>query len=105
MKNVEFKHETARLVLHIWDDKEATVSSLHSTQRKQGHATGLMEKVISYADEHGLSLILDAQQFGHPIGPDNAYLVEFYKRFGFEVLNAKARVKTMRRPSQKKHVV
>jgi ribosomal protein S18 acetylase RimI-like enzyme len=105
MQNVEFKNESARCILHIWDDKSATVSSVHSVIRNQGHATGLMKKVTDYADEHGLALLLDVNQFGHPIGPDNAYLIGFYQRFGFEILNVRARVKTMRRPSQEKHAL
>lgn len=42
-----------------------------------------MKKLISYADENRLVLLLEVGRFGHPVGPDNTYLVGFYERFGF----------------------
>lgn len=102
---IKFKHETAQVQLIVWENGDATVSALYSKERKQGHATALMQQVVEYADERNMRLILDAQQFGHPIGPDNSYLVAFYERFGFMVVNPRGRIKTMIRASQKKHVV
>jgi GNAT superfamily N-acetyltransferase len=78
-----FQHESATVRLRYTADARALVIGLYSKDRNKGHATELMNKVVQYADDRSVTLALIAQQFGQPIGPDNAYLEKFYARFGF----------------------
>ena len=87
-------------VIEWADSNSATVTGLYSRERNKGHATALMQKIVEWADANNMTLILDVLRFGHPIGPDNAYLIRFYEKFGFEVHNPRARIKTMFRSSQ-----
>jgi hypothetical protein len=45
-----------------------------------------MEIICSHADENGLTLILIAQEYGRfDRSLTNEQLVEFYKKFGFDI--------------------
>lgn len=44
-----------------------------------------MQKVVNYADENGLTLMLVAQRYGITTGASDEQLVKFYKQFGFKV--------------------
>ena len=86
-RRIKFAHETSSLILHVWEEEEghvAAITDLFSELRNNGHATGLMEKVLKYTDTAGLTVYLNVQQFGHPIGLDKAALERFYEKFGFQ---------------------
>lgn len=86
-KRIPFAYETSSLILNVWEDETeghiATISDLFSNMRSQGHATGLLRKVLSYTDKAGLTVFLEAKQYGHPIGLDSETLQRFYEKFGF----------------------
>lgn len=100
---LSMRYGSASLLLHIQGD-QAAISSLYANDRRKGDATELMRRTVEYADEHGLTLHLKAQQFGHPTdGPNNKQLVAFYEQFGFEVVNPLEPIKTLVRHSQNLH--
>lgn len=80
----EFRYESARCTVVISGDR-GLVSHVYSKIRGQGHATGLLTRVIEFADKNGLELHLVARGYGGPVqtmlNPDQ--LVRFYKKFGF----------------------
>jgi len=79
-----FQHASATARLAIFPDGTALLSSLRSQARWRGHASGLMRDITSYADEHGLTIFLTVQAYGHPTnGLNNRELEKFYERFGF----------------------
>lgn len=83
---VDFNHESASCTVAV-DGNAGTVLRVYSKTRGEGHATGLLTKVIEYADKNGLRLNLRARQYGGPIQTmlSNEDLVKFYEKFGFEV--------------------
>lgn len=105
-KRIPFVYESSSLNLNIWEDEEeghsATITDLFSKLRSRGHARGLMEKVLSYTDKAGLTVYLEVQQFGHPIGLDKASLEKFYESFGFTKLDHRW---VRRAPSQDLHSI
>jgi hypothetical protein len=51
-----------------------------------GHGSGVMRKVLEFADENDATLYLVVNQFGPPrTGKNNKELREFYSHFGFEI--------------------
>lgn len=84
-KGILFKHESASARI-----KEVSGNSMlchvYSRERRQGHATGLMEKVCRYADENGITLYLVADPYKTTMQSDimtPGQLEEFYRKFGF----------------------
>ena len=61
------------------------LSNLYSRSRGKGHAKGVMQDVVDYADVHQFTIRLIAE----PYGPDHISkanmesLMAFYERFGF----------------------
>lgn len=107
-KRIPFAYESSSLILNVWEDGEeghiATISDLFSNLRSHGHASGLLTKVLSYTDKAGLTVFLEAKQFGHPIGLDNDSLQRFYEKFGFVREPGTGPARYMRRaPSQELH--
>ncbi|ASR80098.1 acetyltransferase [Arthrobacter phage Correa] len=82
-KTIIIKHESASLQLHDFGNGMASVSHVFAKERRKGHASALMEKLIEYADDHNLVLNLEVRRYGHPIGPDNEVLKTFYSKYGF----------------------
>lgn len=82
---VNLKYSQASAKLTQMDDKLYSLSNVWSQSPGQGYGRGVMEKVVHYADQHGLTLILMAQRYGHPIQGrlSNQQLETFYARFGF----------------------
>lgn len=83
-----FKHESASAELKYFYDGVGyfRLVNLYSEKTGQGHATELMKKICSYADERGIDILLRANPFGHTEGMlEKDRLIEFYKKFGFEV--------------------
>jgi GNAT superfamily N-acetyltransferase len=84
-KGILFKHESASARLQ---DVSGVIMLCHvySRERRQGHATGLMEKVCRYADENEIRLHLRASPYKTTRQsdiPNQQKLEEFYRRFGF----------------------
>lgn len=98
---IPFVHERATAKLVMWDRKNATVCNVFSINRGSGHATALMEKIVSYADEKGIDLVLEAKPFGYSdnISPSASGLRKWYSKFGFKHVGEGM----MQRPSQKIH--
>lgn len=88
-----FGHESASVLLTVWDDEHATVSDLSSKVRNKGHASGVLHKVINLADDLGLVLLVEVEAYENGIvatpveGLSNTQLVGFYGKFGFMVVN------------------
>lgn len=59
--------------------------------RKQGYASLLLQKVCAEADEAGKVLLLMPKPYD-VIGMDREQLVDFYQRFGFEVIQERPAV-------------
>lgn len=80
---------------NVWTDTQ---------DRNKGYAKGVMQKVISYADEHQLTIRLQAQRYGKVTDPalDNSDLEAFYSKFGFKTTD-RAPIRMIRLPSQKIH--
>ncbi|QDH47949.1 acetyltransferase [Arthrobacter phage Xenomorph] len=82
-KTIVIKHESASLQLHDFGNGMASISHVFAKERRKGHASALMEKLVEYADDHNLVLNLEVRRYGHPIGPGNLELEAFYRKFGF----------------------
>lgn len=79
-----FQYQTASVRLIIWGNGSATVQSLYAVKRRDGQGRKVMEMLIDFADENGLSLILSVGQFGTPEQAlDNEGLIKFYESLGF----------------------
>ncbi|ASR80293.1 acetyltransferase [Arthrobacter phage JEGGS] len=87
-KTIIIKHESASLQLHDFGNGMASVSHVFAKERRKGHASALMEKLVEYADDHNLVLNLEVRRYGHPIGPDNEILKSFYSKYGFVQVRA-----------------
>ena len=86
MARIRFNHLSARCYLAELDEGLWAVVNVYSTERRQGHATGLMQDVIRWADKHKVRLNLMVMSYdgkNHNI-PDNHDLEAFYAKFGFE---------------------
>jgi hypothetical protein len=94
MTVLNFNHASASCKLISTDDSGMWIlSSLVSKTPGEGHATALMEFVTGFADAQGYTLLLEVLRFRNPVGLglDNKQLVEFYKKFDFEVLGVSLR--------------
>lgn len=83
---LKFEHETASARLTLWDDRTASVSGVHSRVRGQGHAKEVLRELCEFADDQELDLDLHVSAYGLDGGLTNAQLIEFYKKFHFEVI-------------------
>lgn len=79
---IQFAHESASAIVIDWEDGRASLAEVFSAEKRKGHATGLINKVIAYADENRLTLILAAQAHGDD-RMTNIQLQAFYEKFGF----------------------
>jgi len=78
----------------------AFIGSLVSQDRRQGHATGLLQLICDRADREGLELRLTVGSEGGPEDASNADLIRFYGKFGFEQLTADNAYYLGRQPSR-----
>lgn len=83
VQSFEMHFMSASAHIYEWDNDSATIANLYSQVRRQRHASELMDLVIAWAEAHRLTLQLRVRRYGHPIGPTNRQLVEFYERYGF----------------------
>lgn len=102
---VNLKYSQASAKLSRLDADLYSLSNVWSQSPGQGHGRGIMEKVIHFADKHGLTLVLMVQQYGQPGSGrlSNEQLEQFYSCFGFLKHPNSTRPTTMyRRPLAKK---
>jgi len=99
IKVFQMTHDSASATITQPEKKMAIISNFHSKMHQMGHGSSLMEKICRWADENELRLLLTVQRYGHPIGPSNADLIKFYKRFGFEEIS-NTRPVMMARPAK-----
>lgn len=78
----------------------AFIGSLVSQERRQGHATGLLQLICDRADREGLELRLTVGSEGGPEEASDADLIRFYGKFGFEQLSADNTYYLGRRPKR-----
>jgi len=94
-------YKTASCRLVDWEDGRVTLSSLHSEERNQGHATVLMQQMVDYFDNQNLTALLDAKPYGkRKDGLSTAQLITFYEKFGFKTVDNVKMVLMERVPSQ-----
>lgn len=101
-KTMTFRYGQSSAYLFQLTNDTYAVSNVFSKVRRQGHATGVMRLITDYADTYGITLYLVVQRYGNPRWDhlDNLQLIEFYKKFGFEVKDEKKPVSMVREPSQ-----
>lgn len=79
-----FNYESAQAVLIFDETKlEGRLVNVKSEVTGQGHARGVLQMAVDYADKHRMDIRLRARQYGNPRGLTNPQLVEFYSKFGF----------------------
>lgn len=78
-----FKHKSATANVSVFYDGSCGVYNVLSAKRKKGHGTGLMKKIIKWADKHDLVLLITADAFGNDTFKKNKDLAKFYRSFGF----------------------
>jgi GNAT superfamily N-acetyltransferase len=101
---IKFKYRSARASISIIDNHIGLLGSVHAQERRKGHASGLMQQVVDYADQQGLQLRLVVQRYGHPAETmDNHQLESFYGRFGFLRDPESSRPVTMTREAREKN--
>lgn len=85
MTHIPFSYESATGCINVIcsSPKEAFVNAVYSRERRQGHASVLMQMIVDHADDHDYILHLTVQGYGNGVIMDNPSLVEFYARFGF----------------------
>lgn len=79
----EFNYESCSAVLIFWEDGRVFLSNVFSKERRNGHATVLLEILTEYADENMLDLSLRVMAYGEEPRPNSVQLKAFYERFGF----------------------
>lgn len=91
-----FKYGDAQVTLVYEDDHTAKLIGLHSRTRGRGDATAVMMEAMHHADKHNIAIHLEVQRFGDPHGSlDNAQLVSFYERFGFDLVDNNFQLRQM----------
>ena len=93
-----FRHGSASAVLVAYKVGPSLVTTLYSNDPGKGHANAVMQEIVDYADEHGLSLALSARQFNNERGLNNSQLILFYEKFGFHLIHPRTENNSMIRP-------
>lgn len=87
MPHVDFKYESASAKLEELGPAKTTYSlrNLFSRSRGQGHAKGVMQQIVQYADDNNITILLVIQRYGYKDKKalDNSQLKAFYEKFGF----------------------
>lgn len=93
-----FRYGGAQVSLVHESENQAMLVGLISQNRRQGEATAVMLEAMNYADEQGISLWLEAQQYGDwRTSMSNEQLIRFYERFGFDLVVDNRRPRWMTR--------
>jgi GNAT superfamily N-acetyltransferase len=100
----EFRYESATCAVSV-NGTKAKLLRVHAKTRGQGHATALLKRVMAWVDSNGYSISLVVKSYGHPTQTimSNDQLIEFYKKFGFELIpgfqdGRTAMIRTKNRP-------
>ena len=93
-----FRHGSTSALLLIYEVGPSLVTTLYSNDPGKGHAKAVMQEIVDYADERGLSLALSARQFNNERGLNNDQLILFYKKFGFHLIPPRTENNSMVRP-------
>lgn len=80
------KHKSASLTLILWDETRATLIGLHSTEKRKGHASQLLQKLNNFCDAKGLTVLLEVDAFEEG-GMSNPQLKMFYEKFDFVLVD------------------
>jgi 3,4-dihydroxy-2-butanone 4-phosphate synthase len=83
---VMLSYKTASLVFTDWEDGHVTISDIFATDKRKGHATGLLSRVVKRADDRMLTLLLEVVS-DEVNSMSNDQLERFYEKFGFVTLN------------------
>jgi len=96
---IKFSHESASARIVTASDGTGSLTGVYSKERRKGHAKGLMQKVTEYADENQVIVLLTVQRYGYKDNEalDNIQLMQFYKKFGFDVVPTDTKILRMRR--------
>lgn len=87
LSRVTFTYRGAKVTLTYEDDYTAKLSALYSENRGKGEATAVMMEAMQFADKHGTALWLEVQRYGDWRNSlDNKQLINFYGRFGFDLV-------------------
>lgn len=92
-----FRYDSATVTLHWNDRTKGFVEELYSETPGQGNAKEVMNQLLGFADHRGLELWLKAKPFGARKGLSEAQLVDFYRKFEFEIVNPSVDPIVMRR--------
>lgn len=103
-KTWNFVYAGASVKVHQ-NDNVGVVKSLYSIYRGKGEANALMRMITEFADKNGITLILEAQPFGHPeqTALNRVQLENFYRNHGFKTFPGNQIPRTMTRLPQQKH--
>lgn len=85
---MQFVYESASATLKLISPRSAKLINLYSKNPGNGDATQVLHMVVEYVDQRGLDVFLTARRYGYndSRGLSNRELVEFYKKFGFELM-------------------
>ena len=84
MDDLEARYNVSLYLSYDKYSDSIIISKIVAGERSKGIGTKVMEEIISFADQHGLSIALTpSSDFGGSI----KRLEKFYKRFGFKKYN------------------
>lgn len=78
------------------------VLRVRSEDKRKGHATSLMQIICQEADDNDMLLMLGVNPFAD--GMDETQLIEWYKKFGFEVFQTEPAILMARKVQQNRIV-
>lgn len=83
-----FKYGGAEVTLVYEDDNTARLVGLYSKNRGRGEAKEVMLEATAHADRLGVTIWLEVQRYGDWRDSfDNDQLINFYGRFGFDLMD------------------
>lgn len=83
---IRITYKSAKGEITVWEeDNLGSLSDVHTDYRRKGHATALMTRIVAFADILKLDLMLEAFPFGSGEKMTVPQLIEFYRKFGFEL--------------------
>lgn len=86
MPHLRFSYGKASAILEeLEPGKLYSLRNMFSRTRGQGHANGVMDRIVEYADKNNSTIILVIQRYGYNDHKalNNKQLEEFYRKFGF----------------------
>jgi len=105
---VKFSYESASAKLIYLAPRIMSLRDVESREKRKGHARGLMDRVVQYANNLDLTLLLVVGAYGHdPEMMNNHQLERFYGEYGFvrEEIYPKKPVHMIRYPGGRSRVI